>query len=171
MSLEACTFERLAFISLRFGIGTQVEKTSLLEVELLRRKRRRWAYSFFIWYASRPGIPPKPSIFGRRRHIFFTMRSKDSETTHLLGSGPVLRHNNACVRDVLTALSNVCLNLVLNLFHSYFYFVYKKKACKASHPEQEYHISWHSFLQEGWKSIDVYCTSIRKSDNTGPWYV
>ena len=48
------------------------------------------------------------------------MRSEDSETAHLLGSGPVLRHNNACVRDVLTAPSNVYLNLGLNLFHSYF---------------------------------------------------
>eukprot|EP00493_Phyllostaurus_siculus_P020605 UN20930 len=38
------------------------------------------------------------------------MRSEDSETAHLLGSGPVLRHNKACVRDVLTAPSNVYLN-------------------------------------------------------------
>ena len=83
MNLKACTFERLAFISLGFGRGAHVGKTSLLEVEfILRRKRRRWAYSFFfIWYASGPGIQPKPSIFGRRRCIFLTMRSEDSETT------------------------------------------------------------------------------------------
>ena len=37
------------------------------------------------------------------------MRSEDSETAPLLGSGPVLRHNNACVRDVLTAPSNLSL--------------------------------------------------------------
>ena len=48
MNLKACTFERLAFISLGFGRGAQVGKTSLLEVEfILRRKRRRWAYSIF----------------------------------------------------------------------------------------------------------------------------
>ena len=48
MNLKACTFERLAFISLGFGRGAQVGKTSLLEVELiLRRKRRRRAYSIF----------------------------------------------------------------------------------------------------------------------------
>ena len=48
MDLKACTFERLAFISLVFGRGAQVGKTSLLEVEfILRRKRRRWAYSIF----------------------------------------------------------------------------------------------------------------------------
>ena len=42
MNLKACTFERLAFISLGFGRGAQVGKTSLLEVEfILRRKRRR----------------------------------------------------------------------------------------------------------------------------------
>ena len=48
MNLKACTFERLAFISLGFGRGAQAGKTSLLEVEfILRRKRRRWAYSIF----------------------------------------------------------------------------------------------------------------------------
>ena len=76
MNFKACTFERLAFISLGFGRGAQVGKTSLLEVNLLRRKRRRWAYSFFIWYASGPGIPPKPSIFGRRRSIFLQCEAK-----------------------------------------------------------------------------------------------
>ena len=35
MSLKACTFERLAFISLGFGRGAQVGKTSLLEVEFI----------------------------------------------------------------------------------------------------------------------------------------
>ena len=62
----------------------------------------------------------KPLDIWKKTAHFFTMRSKDSETTHLLGSGPMLRHNNSCVRDVLTASSNVYLNLGLNLFHSYF---------------------------------------------------
>ena len=35
MNLKACTFERIAFISLRFGRGAQVVKTSLLEVEFM----------------------------------------------------------------------------------------------------------------------------------------
>ena len=122
MNLKACTFERLAFISLGFGRGAQVKKNSLLEVEFfLRRKRRRWAYSIFHLVRFRPWDPTQPPrFFGRRRRIFFTMRSEDSEMAHLLDSGPVLRHNNACVRDVLTAPSNVYLNLGLNLFHSYF---------------------------------------------------
>ena len=48
MKLKACPFKGLAFISLWFGRGAQVGKTSLLEVEfILRRKRRRWAYSIF----------------------------------------------------------------------------------------------------------------------------
>ena len=123
MNLKACTFERLSFIPLGFGRGAQVGKTSLLEVNLLRRKHRRWArIHFFIWYVSGPGILPKP--FEEDAAFFFTMRNEDSETAHLLGSDPVLRHNNACVRDVLTAPSNVYLNLDLNLFHSYFYFGY-----------------------------------------------
>ena len=49
MNLKACTFERLAFISLGFGRGAQVGKTSLLEVKLLWRKRRRWAYYCFFF--------------------------------------------------------------------------------------------------------------------------
>ena len=47
--MKACTFERLACISLGFGRGAQVGKTSLFEVNLLQRKRRRWAYSFVIF--------------------------------------------------------------------------------------------------------------------------
>ena len=35
MNLKACTFERLAFISLGFRRSAQVGKTSLLEVEIL----------------------------------------------------------------------------------------------------------------------------------------
>ena len=115
-------FERLAFISLGFGRGAQVGKTSLLEVEFIYGASVDVGrIHFFIWYASGPGIQPKPSIFWKKTpHFFFTLRSEDSETAHLLGSGRVLRHNNACVRDVLTATSNVYVNLGLNLFHSYF---------------------------------------------------
>ena len=51
--------------------------------EFIRRKRRRWAYSFFIWYASGPGIPPKPSILEEDVAFVLTMRSQDSETTTL----------------------------------------------------------------------------------------
>ena len=57
MNLKACTFERLAFISLGFVRGAQVGKTSLLEVNLLRRKRRHWAYSFFHLVRFRPWDP------------------------------------------------------------------------------------------------------------------
>ena len=121
MNLKACTFERLAFISSGFGRGAQVGKTSLLEVEFIYGASVDVGrIQFFIWYASGPGIPPNPPIFGRRRRIFFTMRSADSETAHLLGTEPVLRHNNTCDRDFLTAPSNVYLNLGLNLFHAYF---------------------------------------------------
>ena len=35
MNLKACTFERLAFISLGIGRGAQVRKPSLLEVEFI----------------------------------------------------------------------------------------------------------------------------------------
>ena len=39
MNLKACTFERLAFISLGFGRGAQVGKTSLLEVDFILRRK------------------------------------------------------------------------------------------------------------------------------------
>ena len=94
---------------------------------LLRRKCRRWAYLFFSFDTLQAlGSRQNPRSLEEDDVLFFTMRSKDSETTHLLGSGPVLRHNNACVRDVLTAPSNVYLNLGLNLFHSYFQFVFDR---------------------------------------------
>ena len=84
MNLKACTFERLAFISLGFGRGAQVGKTSLLEVEfILLRKRRRWAYSFFYLVRFRPWDPTKTLDLSKKRKHFFTMRSKDSETAHL----------------------------------------------------------------------------------------
>ena len=122
MNLKACTFERLAFISLGFGRGAQVGKTSLLEVEFIftAQASTLGVFNFLIWYASGPGIQPETLDLWKQTPHFFTMRSEDSETAHLLGSGPVLRHNNACVRDVLTAPSNVYLNLGLNLFHAYF---------------------------------------------------
>ena len=48
MNVKACTFERIPFISLGFGRGAQVGKTSLLEVEFIfTAQGRRWAYSIF----------------------------------------------------------------------------------------------------------------------------
>ena len=119
MNLKAFTFERLAFISLGFGRGAQAGNTSLLEVEFITASVDvgRIHFSFGTL---QPWDPTKTLDLWKKTTGFFTMRSKDSETAHLQGSGPVLRHNNACVRDVLTAPSNVYLNLGLNLFHSYF---------------------------------------------------
>ena len=86
-----CTFERLAFISLGFGRGAQVWEISLLQVEfILRRKRRRWAYSmFFIWYAD--GTPPR-----QRSGIASQQRLRPRR------------------------FDSTVLNLGLNLFHAYF---------------------------------------------------
>ena len=87
MNLKACTFERLAFISLGFGRGAEVGKASLLEVEfILRRKRRRWAYLFFHLVRFRPWDPAQTLDLWKKTPHFFTMRRKDSETAHLLGS-------------------------------------------------------------------------------------
>ena len=69
MNFKACTFERLALI-FGFGRGAQVGEASFLEVNL-RRKRRRWAYSFFILVRFRPWDPTKTLDIGRRRSICF----------------------------------------------------------------------------------------------------
>ena len=72
MNLKACTFERLAFISLGFGRGAQVGKTSLLEVEFKRGASVDVGrIQFFIWYASGPGIPPTPPQFLEEDAAFF----------------------------------------------------------------------------------------------------
>ena len=82
MNLKACTFEMLSFISLWFGRGAQVGKTSLLEVEFISTAQASTlgVFNFFIWYASGPGIRPKPlDLSEEDTTFFFTMRSKDSE--------------------------------------------------------------------------------------------
>ena len=73
---ETCTFERLAFISLGGGRNAQVGKTSLLEVNLYGASVDVERIHFLLWYASGPGIPPKPSIFRRRRSIFLQCEVK-----------------------------------------------------------------------------------------------
>ena len=50
---------------------------------------------FFHLVRFRPWDPAKTLDLSKKTPHFFTMRSEDSETAHLLGSGPVLRHNNA----------------------------------------------------------------------------
>ena len=47
MNFKARTFERLAFISLRFGRGAQVGKTALLEVEFIHGASVDVGRSFF----------------------------------------------------------------------------------------------------------------------------
>ena len=77
MNLKACIFERLTFISLRFGRGAQVGKTSLLEVEfIIRRKRRRWAYSIFYLVRFRPWDPTKTLDFLEEDAAFFFYNAK-----------------------------------------------------------------------------------------------
>ena len=78
MNLKACTFERLAFISLGFGRGAQVGKTSLLEVEfILRRKRRRWAYSTFSFGTLQAlGSNQNPRSFDEDEAFFYNAKQR-----------------------------------------------------------------------------------------------
>ena len=114
MNLKACTFERLAFISLGFGSGP--------------KSGQNFTFGSGIYFTA------QASTLGVFNFSFGTLQAQGEDAAFFflqceakivrrytsMGSGPVLRHNNACVRDVLTAPSNVYLNLGLNLFHSYF---------------------------------------------------
>ena len=79
MNFQACTFERLALI-FGFGRGAQVGKTSLLEVNSYGASVDVVRIHFLFWYASGPGIPPKPSILEEDVAFVLTMRSQNSET-------------------------------------------------------------------------------------------
>ena len=108
MNLKACAFERLAFISSGFGEfkGAQVGKTSLVEMNLLRRKRRHWAYSFFHLVRFRPWDPTKTFDLWKKTAHFFTMRSEDSEMTPPRQRAGVLSQQRLRPRR-LTTPSNV----------------------------------------------------------------
>ena len=49
MNLKACTFEKLAFISLGFGRGAQVGKTSLLEVDFITAQASTLGVFIFLF--------------------------------------------------------------------------------------------------------------------------
>ena len=63
-----------------FCRGAQVGKTSLLEVNLYGASVYVGRIHFLLWYASGPGIPPKPSILEEDVAFVLTMRSQKSET-------------------------------------------------------------------------------------------
>ena len=72
MNFKARTLKKNSFI-FGFGRGAQVGEASFLEVNL-RRKRRRWAYHFYL-VRFRPWDPTKPRFWKKTKH-FLTMRSK-----------------------------------------------------------------------------------------------
>ena len=73
MNFKARTLKKNSFI-FGFGRGAQVGKASFLEVNL-RRKRRRWAYHFYL-VRFRPWDPTNPRFWKKTEHFFLTMRSK-----------------------------------------------------------------------------------------------
>ena len=80
MNFKACIFERLAFISLGFGKGAQVGKTSLLEVNLFTAQAVTLGVFIFLFGTLQALGSHQNS---RSSKHFFTMRSKDSEMSHL----------------------------------------------------------------------------------------
>ena len=75
MNFKARTLKKNSFI-FGFGRGAQVGKASFLEVNL-RRKRRRWAYHFYL-VRFRPWDPTKPSVL-EEDGAFFNNAKQDSE--------------------------------------------------------------------------------------------
>ena len=71
MNLKACTFERLAFISLGVGRGAQVGKTSLLEVEFITAQASTLGVFIFYLARFRPWDPTL-DLWKKKAH-FFTM--------------------------------------------------------------------------------------------------
>ena len=78
MNFKARTLKKNSFI-FGFGRGAQVGEASFLEVNL-RRKRRRWAYHFYL-VRFRPWDPTKPRFWKKTEH-FLTMRSKIVRRLH-----------------------------------------------------------------------------------------
>ena len=82
MNFKAFTFERLALI-FGFGRGAQVVKTSPFWKWIYTAQASTlgvFIFHFLFWYASGPGIPPKPSILEEDVAFVLTMRSQNSET-------------------------------------------------------------------------------------------
>ena len=78
MNFKARTLKKNSFI-FGFGRGAQVGEASFLEVNL-RRKRRRWAYHFYL-VRFRPWDPTNPRFWKKTEH-FLTMRSKIVRRLH-----------------------------------------------------------------------------------------
>ena len=84
MNFKACTCERLVLI-FGFGRGAQVVKTSpFFGSEFIRRKRRRWAYHFYL-VRFRPWDPTNPRFWKKTEHCF-NNAEQDCETTILLAA-------------------------------------------------------------------------------------
>ena len=82
MNFKARTLKKNSLI-FGFGRGAQVGEASFLEVNL-RRKRRRWAYHFYL-VRFRPWDPTNPPpVLEEDGAFFFNNAKKDSETTTLL---------------------------------------------------------------------------------------
>ena len=80
MNFKVCTFERLG------------GKASLLEVEFITAQASTLGvFTFSFGTLQALGSRQNPRSLEEDDAFFLTMRSKDSETAHLLGSGPVLR--------------------------------------------------------------------------------
>ena len=82
MNFKACTFERLAFVCLGFGRGAQVGKSSLLEVNLYGASVDVGHIHLLFGTFQAVGSHQFPRSL-EQNDTFFTMRGKDSETTHL----------------------------------------------------------------------------------------
>ena len=77
MNLKACSFERLAFISLGFGRGAQVGKTLFLEVEFITAQASTLGVFIFYLVRFRPRDPTKTlDLWKKTMHFFLQCKAK-----------------------------------------------------------------------------------------------
>ena len=77
MDLKACTFERLDFISLGFGRGAQVEKTSLLESKFITAQASTLdVFNFLFGTLQALGSRPNPRSFEEDAAFFLQCEAK-----------------------------------------------------------------------------------------------
>ena len=78
MNFKACTFERLALISLGFGKGAQVGKTSLLEVELIftAQASTLGVFNFSFGTLQALGSCPNPRSFEEDAAFFYNAKRR-----------------------------------------------------------------------------------------------
>ena len=119
MNLKACTFERLAFISLGLGRGAQVGKTSLLEVTFYGASVDVGGIQFSFGMLQALGSRQNPRYLEEDDTFFLQCEAKIVRRHTSRQCSGVASQQRLRPRRFDSTVKRVP-NLGLNLFHSYF---------------------------------------------------